>query len=124
MKKVIFSLIASVFVSISSFAQEGKIISTDLTQQKSNIEIPSELKSKSEWTEENADQFVTLSVYNKESKSFISLTLNTEDSKLASVVVPESFIDSGNLATAYRNPPCRNPRCILEDWLGWVEGFF
>ena len=124
MKKLIFSLMATVCISMLSFAQEGKIISANLTQQKSDVEIPSELKSKSIWTEESANQFVTLSVYDKESKSFISLTLNVIDNKIASLDVPQSFIDSGSLATAYRNTPCRTPGCKLEDWLLWVASFF
>ena len=115
---------ASVFVSTVSFAQDGKITSTSLTQQKLNIEIPSELKSNSEWTLESAEQFVTLSVYNKESKSFTSLTLNVNDFKMVAIDTPQSFIDSGSLANAFKNHPCRTPKCILEDWLLWVNDFF
>jgi hypothetical protein len=124
MKKLLFSLVATVCISLSSFAQDGKITSTNLIQQKSDVETPSELKSKSIWTEETATQFVTMSVYNKESKSFVSLTLNLDDNQIASLDVPQSVVASGSLATAYRNPPCRTRGCKLEDWLLWIESFF
>ena len=126
MKKLILGLITLVFFSTLSYAQEGKVITSSFSQSKSDVEIPSELKSKNEWSEANANQFITLSVYKKEYQAFISLTLDIkdlEDVKIVSINAPKEVIGSGNFnpTEALRKIPCWTLRCVVIDIIEWFH---
>jgi len=129
MKKLIFGLIALVVVSLPSYAQESRIISSSFSQSKSDVEIPSELKSKNVWTEENANQFVTFSVYKKECQAFVSITLDLQDPenvKVASINVPKVLKESGsfNPAQSLSKIPCWTRKCVVEAILDWFNSLF
>jgi len=129
MKKLIFGLIATIIISFNSFAQESKIISSSFSQSKSDVEIPSELKSKNVWTEENADQFVTFSVYKKEYQAFISITLDLKDPenvKIASINIPNEVKESGsfNPTQSLRKVPCWTRKCVVEAIIDWFNSLF
>lgn len=126
MKKIIYGLIASVSISISSYAQDGKIITSCFSQSKSDIEIPSEIKSKNEWSEEKANQFITVSIYKKEYQAFISLTLDIgdiENVKIVSINAPKEVIDSGsfNPIETLRKIPCWTLKCVVKDLIDWFH---
>lgn len=129
MKKFAFGFLASVLFSMLTFAQEGTVTTSSFSQSKSDFEIPATIKSNSVWSKETANQFMTISIYEKKYDAFISLTLdikNKDDVKIVSINAPKHVVESGsfNPIESLRKIPCWTLKCIVKDIIDYFHDLF